>query len=138
MRNVYRMSTLGRGDITTGEWLVGGCVVITAVVAGKVAHLAPKWQHALVYTVIVFTGVLIALRPAWHKAVFWAWFLPIFLAHTLAIYFITRALPPASEGLQGLLLILSALAEGGAIVLLFCRIFGDHSPWTGKAVSDPR
>jgi hypothetical protein len=131
------MSTLSRGDVTIGEWLVGGCVVITAVVAGKPAHLAPKWQDALVYTVIVFTGVLIALRPAWHKAVFWAWFLPIFLAHTLAIYFITRALPPASEGLQGLLLILSVVAEGKAIVLLFCKIFGAN-PWTGKAVSEPR
>ncbi len=131
------MSTLRRGDVTTGEWLVFSCVVITAVVAGKVAHVAPKWQDVLVYTVIVFTSVLIALRPAWHKVVFWAWLLPIFLAHTLAIYFITRALPPASEGLQGLLLILSGLGEGGAIVFLFCKIFGD-SPWTGKAVSEPR
>ena len=75
------------------------------------------------FTVLVFTAVLITLRPAWHKTVFWAWFVSVLLVHTLAIYFITRALPPGNVGLQGLLFILSGLAEGGAIVVLLSNIF---------------
>jgi hypothetical protein len=63
---------------------------VAAVVISKLENPSPKWEHALVYTVILFGAVLIQLRPAWRKAIFWAALASVFLVHTLAIYFITR------------------------------------------------
>jgi peptidoglycan/LPS O-acetylase OafA/YrhL len=89
-------------------------------------------QHALVYTVIAFGGVLIQLRPAWRKAIFWAALASVFLVHTLAIYFITRALRTTHEGLDGFLFVLVVLTEAGAICSLLWQIAENRTPTGGK------
>lgn len=128
----------GRGDVTLGEWLFGGGTFAAAIVVSILANLAPKGQDALVITVVLFTAVLTALRAAWHETMFWVGFASVLLVHIVAVYFITRALPPMGEGPRGLLFILTGLAEGRAIVLLLLRIVGDRTSQAPKIESEPR
>jgi peptidoglycan/LPS O-acetylase OafA/YrhL len=121
-----------RTNPTAGEWVVLGGTCVAAAVISKLAHLSPKWESALVYTVILFTGVVIQLRSAWHKAVLWVGLASVFVVHTIAIYFITDALPAGNEGLHGLLFVVTVLAEGGLICFLLWKIVEDRAPAAQK------
>lgn len=72
-----------------------------------------KWEHAIVYTtVLVFTAVIMALRPAWGRKALWQNLVPVFLLHVLAVVVIEQSLPPGSEGPHGLPLTAAGMAEG--------------------------
>lgn len=67
--------------------------------------------NAIVYTVIVFTAVIIPLRPAWGRIKFWRNLAPIFLLHVLAVVVIEQSLPSSSEGPHGLPVVAAGMAE---------------------------
>jgi len=102
---------VGGKNTTIWEWVIVFGTLAAAIVLSTVADLAPKWEHALVYTVIVFTTVCIALRPAWRRPAFWRGLATIFSIHTLAIYRLTLALPAESRGIRGVPLIAACMAE---------------------------
>ena len=58
-------------SITFWEWVTIFLGLAAAIGFSKVAGLSPKWEHATAYTVIVFAVLIIALRPAWRKPLFW-------------------------------------------------------------------
>ena len=97
------------------EELIGWAAVIGALVAaigaGTVADLSAKWEHALVYTVLVFVVSIMALRPAWSSPHFWRGLGVIFLVHVIAISIVTVALPPDSLGIRGIPLIAMSMGE---------------------------
>jgi hypothetical protein len=107
---------------TFWEWVAifGGMAVTIA--ATEALGVAPKWESASVYTVIVFVVVITAMRPAWGRSNFWRALAVAFLLHTLAIFFAMRELVPAtSRGIHGIPMILSGMVEALVIASFLWR-----------------
>jgi len=99
--------------MTLWEWVAIFSGVVVTIVTTKAMGVAPKWETASVYTVTVFAVVIIALRPAWGRSNFWRALVVAFLLHALAIFFAMQELLPAtSQGIHGIPMIVSGIAEG--------------------------
>ena len=106
------MRVAGGKTLSIGEWGIAFGVVALAVAATEFVGVSQKWEHAIVYTVLVFTAVIIALRPAWGRRALWQNLVFVFLLHVLAVVVIEQSLPPGSEGPHGLPLTAAGMAEG--------------------------
>jgi hypothetical protein len=106
------MRVAGGKKLSIREWVVIFSVAALAVAITEFVGVSQKWENATVYTVIVFTAVIIALRPAWGRRAFWQNLVPIFLLHVLAVVVIEECLPPGSNGPHGLPLTAAGMAEG--------------------------
>src|SRR6266851_9357254 len=96
------MRVAGGKKFSIGEWVVMFGLAALAVAVTEFVGVSQKWENAIVYTVLVFTVVIMALRPAWGRRTFWRNLVPIFLLHVLAIVVIEQSLPPGSKGPHGL------------------------------------
>jgi hypothetical protein len=94
------------------EWVVIFGLVALAVAVSEFVGVSQKWENAIVYTVLVFTAVVIALRPAWGRRAFWTSLMAVFLLHCIAIAVVEQSLPPTSAGPHGLPLVAVGMAEG--------------------------
>lgn len=106
------MRVAGGKSFNIGEWVLIFGLVALAVATTEFLGVAQKWEHAIVYTVIVFSVVILALRPAWGRKAFWQTLVPVFLLHVLAVVVIEQSLPPGSKGPRGLPLIGAGMVEG--------------------------
>src|ERR1035437_8223419 len=84
---------------------------IAAIVIAEIVGLSPKWENACVYTVILFAVVIVALRPAWGRAIFWWRLAGVFVLHVIIMTTILEVLPATSQGLYGIPMIVSTIAE---------------------------
>lgn len=110
------------------EWVVVFGLAALAVAMTEFAGVSQKWENAIVYTVIVFTAVIIPLRPAWDRRLFWQNLVPIFVLHCLAVVVIEQSLPSSSVGPHGLPLVAAGMAEGVVIAgVLWRRSMGPNS-----------
>jgi hypothetical protein len=105
------MRVAGGKTLSIGEWVVAFGVVALAVAIAEFVGVSQKWEHAIVFTVLVFTAVVIALRPAWGRRAFWPSLMAIFLLHCIAIAVVEQSLPPTSAGPHGLPLVAVGMAE---------------------------
>src|SRR5947209_3905613 len=105
------MRVAGGKTLSIGEWVVSFGVVALAVAIAEFVGVSQKGEHAIVFTVLVFTAVVIALRPAWGRRAFWPSLMAIFLLHCIAIVVVEQSLPPTSAGPHGLLLVAVGMAE---------------------------
>ena len=115
------MKIAGGKKLTFWEWVIVFGAVAAAIAASSVAGLSPKWEHAFVYTVIVFATVIIVLRPAWGRPAFWRGLTIVFLVHISGTSLITQALPPENRGIRGLPLIAACIVEGLLIVSILWK-----------------
>jgi hypothetical protein len=83
-----------------------------AVAASEVIGLKQLWKDGVVYTVIVFAAILVALRPAWGRKSFWTSLAFIFTGHTIALLVVLQELAPERFGIPKLLLIPIGAIEG--------------------------
>lgn len=105
------MHVVDRKRVTVGEWLVGGAVLVFTVAATEFLGASLKWENAIVYTVLVFTALIIGFRPAWGRKAFWRDLLHVFLLHVLGVVIIYHVLPSGREGLHGLPLVAVGMVE---------------------------
>jgi hypothetical protein len=105
------MSLASGKKLSIGEWLVVFGLTALAVAVTEFIGVGQKWENAIVYTVIVFTAVIIPLRPAWGRSGFWPSLIGILLLHCIAIVVIEQSLPPSSAGPHGLPLVVAGMAE---------------------------
>jgi hypothetical protein len=105
------MKGINSGKGTFWEWIIAFSLLAVAVAITEVVGFSPKWRHAFVYTEIVFTSVILALQPIWRYRVLWLGLALVFLVHVSILMLATLALPVASRGIEGALLVLSAMAE---------------------------
>jgi hypothetical protein len=92
------MNVADRKRPTVGEWLVLGAILVFTVAATEFLGATQKLENALVYTVLVFTAVIIGLRPVWGRRAFWHDLVLVFLLHILGVVIVYHVLP---GGLQG-------------------------------------
>ena len=105
------MNVVDRKGPTIGEWLVGGAIVVATVAATEFLGATQKLENAIVYTVLVFTAVIIGLRRVGGPRAFWHNLVLVFLLHILGVGIVYYVLPSGSEGLHGLPLIEAGLVE---------------------------
>jgi hypothetical protein len=106
------MRVAGRKTLSVGEWVVAFGSAALAVVIAEFFGISKKWENALVFTVIVFTMVVIVFRPAWGRKAFWSGLIAVFLLHCIVIVAVEQSMPPTSEGPHGLPLIEAGMIEG--------------------------
>jgi hypothetical protein len=102
----------GQSELSYWEWIIGLGIVAFAVTIVKAVGLGEGWEHACVYSVILFVFLIIALRPAWGFATLWRRLIVIFLLHSTIVFSIMRVLPPQSPGIHGFPALVAVLAEG--------------------------
>jgi hypothetical protein len=95
----------GQRESAILEWVIFLGLSISAVAASEVIGLKQIWEDGAVYTVVVFTAVLLALRPVWGRKSFWSSLALIFAGHTILLLAVLQALPPRRFGIPKLLLI---------------------------------
>jgi hypothetical protein len=83
-----------------------------AIAISQFIGMSRNWEDAVVYTVVLFTVVTLALRSAWGYARFWQNLTRIFALHLLAVIIFEQALPPGVRGPHGLWLVIGGMAEG--------------------------
>src|SRR5712691_1955233 len=105
------MRIAGNKTTTLWEWVVIFGSVAAVVAMTKVAGIAPVWQTASAYTVIVFVCVIVPLRPAWGRPNFWRALIVALVLHTLIVFSAIREFPRTSQEFHGIPLIASGLVE---------------------------
>jgi hypothetical protein len=105
------MNVVGRKRPTVGEWLLVGAILVFTVGATEFLGATQKLENAVVYTVLVFTALIIALRPMWGRRAFWHDLVLVFLFHLLGVVIVYHVLPLGTQGLHGLPLVEVGLVE---------------------------
>jgi hypothetical protein len=116
------MRIAGRKTATFWEWVAIFIAVGVTITSTNVTDVAPKWETASVYTVIIFIVVIAALRPVWSRPNFWRALVIAFLLHTLALFVAMRELVPStSQGIHGIPMIVAGMMEGFLIASFLWR-----------------
>lgn len=115
------MHVAGRKTLSVGEWVAGFVVVALAVAITQFVGISQKWGNTIVFTVLVFSGVVIVLRPTWGRRAFWSRLIAIFLFHCIVFAAVERGLLATSEGPHGLPMIEAGMVEGLLIVGVLWR-----------------
>ena len=110
-----------RKDFTIGEWIGMSVVIGTAVLFAGLTTLNKKWVDAIVYTILLFTVLIVVLRPAWGRAAFWKNPFPIFALHVIAVIVVVQAIPPEWRGIPGFLQLAAGAVEGLLILAVIWR-----------------
>jgi hypothetical protein len=110
----------GQSELSDWEWIIGLGIVACSVALAKAFGLSEGWEHACIYSVILFVFLIIALRPAWVFATLWRRLILIFLLHTTIVLAMMWTLPAQSPGIHGLPAVVAVLAEG-LVVLRILR-----------------
>jgi len=95
----------GQKESAILEWAILLGLTACAVAFSEVTGLKQLWEDGVIYTAIVFTAVLRALRPAWGQKSFWTSLVLIFAGHMIVLLVVLQALPPRRFGIPKLLLI---------------------------------
>jgi hypothetical protein len=105
------MSGMGEKESSFADWMIIIGVGVAAVVVTEFLHLSQRVEDAIVYTVLVFTVVVVTLRPAWGNKIFWASLVAIFVMHALALIVLEQGFSSAVEGFHGISFVLAGMAE---------------------------
>lgn len=93
------------------EWMLLFGTLAVAVVTTKALHLREILADAVLYTVIVFSVVILALRAAWRRIVFWQNLIPVFMLHLIAVSVVVESFPRDSHGFSLIPFTLMAIVE---------------------------
>jgi len=96
-------------------------VFVASMLVVKLTNLSKRWEDAVIYTVVLFTVLVVTLRPAWGRPAFWKSLLPIFALHIIGVAVVVQALPPEWKGIPGLLFLAAGAAEGLLILAIVWR-----------------
>jgi hypothetical protein len=115
------MRLAGGKESTLWEWLILFTLMAVAVTITEWAGVSQKWEDAVVYTVVLFTTVIIALRPAWGRLTLWQNLIPVFALHALAIVIMVQSFSWGARGIPKLPLIGVGMIEGFLILAALWR-----------------
>ncbi len=107
---------IGQKRFATLEWIIFLGLSTGAVAASEVIGMNQLWEDGVVYTVVLFTAILLTLRPAWGRESFWRNVMLIFAGHMVAVVVVVQELSPRRFGMPKLLLIQVAALEFVLIV----------------------
>ena len=106
------MRLAGSKITTLWEWVAIFGSLVAVVVLTEVAGVAPVWQTASAYTVIVFACVIVPLRPAWGRPNFWKALMIALILHSLIVSSAIREFPRTILEFHGITQMASGVVEG--------------------------
>ncbi len=83
--------------------------------------LPDEWQDGAVYTVVMSAAIILSLRPAWNRSVFWKGLALAFTGHIVVVLIAVQVLPHGRFGFPKLLLIPIGAVEGILILAFLWR-----------------
>jgi len=95
----------GQKESTILEWVILLGLTACAIALCEVIGLTQMWEDCVVYTVVVFTVVLRALRSEWGQKEFWESLALVFTGHMVVVLVVLLELPPRRFGIPKLLLV---------------------------------
>lgn len=107
-----------RNEFTILEWFIIVGATALAIAVSELIGLPHHWKDAAVYTVVVFTVVILALKPVWHRAALWRSFALVFVGHIVVLLVAVQAVPHGRFGFPVLLLVPIGGVEGVLIAAL--------------------
>jgi hypothetical protein len=99
-------------DFTAWEWIVLFGLAAVAIAITERIGLSQKWEDVIVFTVLLFSVLLVTLRQLWNNPGFWRNLLLAFAAHVFAVAVLVRVLPAWRFGFPKLVLIVVGMLEG--------------------------
>jgi hypothetical protein len=116
------MCAADRKRPSIGEWVAAFVAVGIAFAVSEFLGISQRWETAVAFTVLLFSGVLIGTRPVWGRGAFWPDLIAVFLLHCVILGGIERSLPAESAGPRGIPMMAAIMVEGVfIIVVLFKR-----------------
>lgn len=107
---------IGQKKSTVFEWVTVFGLSGLAVVVSELIGLKQLWEDGIIYTVMLFTVIVLALKPAWRRKSFWKSLALILAGHLIALVALLQTLPPRRFGIPKLLLFPAAVLEGTFII----------------------
>jgi hypothetical protein len=96
-------------------------LAVAAIAISNWLDLNHKWENALVYTVLLFTIVTLALRHFWNRARFWSYWLLALALHLFIFFPVVRALPPEWRGIPATIFVPAMMIEGVLLLGLLSK-----------------
>src|ERR1700754_4956595 len=98
---------IGRNKSLIGQWSVIIAGVASLVVLAEFFDIDIEGivRDAIIYTVIVFAVVIVALRPAWRCRGFWMNLTLLLSGHIILLLVVIQVLPPSRAGVPKILVI---------------------------------
>jgi hypothetical protein len=115
------MRTASTKDDKPWQWLAIFGTMALAIVICELVSLAAKWQDAIVYTVMVFAIVIVTLRIAWGRKVFWHSLVGVFVLHMIGVIVVVQAFPFGRFGIPKLLFLPTGMVEVLLIIAVLWR-----------------
>lgn len=105
------MRVTGSKRFTFWQWAILFGLLAAAIVASEVIGLKQKWEDGIVYTVVLFAVVIMALRSAWGRPRFLQNLAFLFALHLVGMIILLSALPLGTFGIPKLVWGMACVAE---------------------------
>jgi hypothetical protein len=105
------MHLSGQKEFTVWEWVILFGLMAAAFAMAEVFGLSRKWEDGVVYTVVLFAVVVLALRPAWGRPAFWQNLVVLFALHVVGMIVVVSVLPVGRYGIPKLVWSIALMAE---------------------------
>jgi hypothetical protein len=105
------MLVKGNKRFTFWQWAILFGLLAAAVIASEVMGLKQKWEDGIVYTVMLFAVVIMALRSAWSRPRFLQNLAFLFALHVVGVIVLLSALPLGKFGVPKLVWGMACIAE---------------------------
>jgi hypothetical protein len=119
-------------DFTVWEWMVLFVLAAVAIAITERIGLSQKWEDVIVFTVVLFSVLLMTLRQLWNNPAFWRNLALVFAAHVFAVAILVPVLPTGRFGFPKLVLIVVGMLEGLLILGVLWRTAGGTPIARGK------
>jgi hypothetical protein len=121
------MQTNTGKNITIWEWIAIFGLASIAIGITEVVDVSQKWEDVIVFTVVLFSAVMLTLRDLWKNPDFWRDLIPLFTVHITVFSILARLVPLGRFGFPKLVLIAGGMIEGFLIIAILWKRAGRRS-----------
>jgi hypothetical protein len=93
-----------------------------AVAITEFSGVSGKWEDVIVFTVLLFTGLILLCRTRWRTWEFWRNLVLTFALHAVAVGVIFQTVSIGPRGIPGLVMTAITMVEGVLIIVVWDRL----------------
>jgi peptidoglycan/LPS O-acetylase OafA/YrhL len=105
------MLVTGSRRFTFWQWAILFGLLSAAIVVSEVSGFKQEWEDGVVYTVVLFAVVIMALRPAWGRRRFLKNLAFLFALHVVGMIVLLSVVPLGRFGVPKLVWGMACIAE---------------------------
>lgn len=108
-------------EVGVWSWVTIFAACCAAIAITEYAGVQQKWEDVIIFTVLLFTMLVLVFRPDWRRKSFWWELLMVFVLHAIAATVILQSVAIGPHGIPGLLMTGITIVEGMFIVVILNR-----------------